>query len=109
MAGAGRDLGTYGTDSAKGLWGTAEEAGSNAYHGSGNVLSKGLEGIEYVGKGLGNTVGGSLEGFWSGFHHGKNNDEKDNIGRASPVPASLKHTAEMSQPPLETGSPNYGS
>ena len=103
MGQAGRDLGTYGTETARGAWGTAEEAGGNTYRGSGDLSSKILEGIEYVGKGVGNAIGGSADGFYKGFNYGRNEPKK-----SSPVPGSMKATSiGQFQPVIETGKPAY--
>ena len=54
------------------MYDTAKVAGDNTYHGSGNIASKTLEGIEYVGKGGGSMLGASWDGFVSGFNQGRN-------------------------------------
>jgi len=69
---ATRDFGNYSVDTAKTLFGTGAHAFQNTWDGSGHVASRGLEGVEYVGKGCGSVVGGTLDGFTSGFTFGRN-------------------------------------
>ena len=88
MGQAGRDLGNYSTETAKGAWDTAEEAGGNTYRGSGDLSSKILEGIEYFGKGAGNVIGGSAEGFYTGYNYGRHAPKSKTA-----VPSSMKATS----------------
>ena len=67
-----RDFGNYGVATARDLYSTGVEAATNTYNGSGTIADKGMEGIEYVGKGGGSTLGAAWDGFTTGFNYGRN-------------------------------------
>ena len=102
MSKASRDLGTYGAESGRSLWPTAEECGGNIYRGSGDILSKGLEGLEYVGKGVGNMIGGSCDGLYKGYNYARGAPKSP-----SPSPGSMQNNNQQFQGVIETGKPAF--
>ena len=67
MGAAGRDLGNYGVDTTRTVWESAKHAGTNLKDGSSTLLHRGLEGMEFLGKGGAGIIGGTIDGVLKGF------------------------------------------
>ena len=101
MGKAGRDLGNYSAASAQTVWDTTKNGSHNLKEGSQTLLHRGLDGMEFLGKGGAGIIGGTIDGILSGFSLGSTDKpEKSPLpkGNSAPIPSSSAQTNATSKP-----------
>ena len=99
---ASKDLGNYSVDVAQECYKAGDIGANNVYVGGGQIAHRCIDGIEWLGKGCGNMVGGSIDGFATGLGYGAKK-------QTSPYPKSIYAPGQDKMGTLPAGTPMYGS